>query len=157
MMTSPTIGFIGLGAMGWPMAARLTPGHQLSLFDIDVEHAERFARQVGGIAAQSVAKLAAASDIVITMLPTSREVEAVLIGPDGVLDHCRKDVLIIEMSSGAAAQTKLLAARAAEGGCSLIDAPVSSGVHRARTGELSVMVGGHDSHIRRAEPALKLM
>lgn len=157
MMTSPTIGFIGLGAMGWPMAARLAPGHRLFLFDIDVGHAERFAGKVGGIATQKVAKLAAASDIVITMLPTSHEVEAVLIGADGVLEHCRKDVLIIEMSSGTPAQTKLLAARAAEAGCSLIDAPVSGGVPRARTGELAIMVGGHALDIRRAEPVLKLM
>jgi len=85
MMTSPTIGFIGLGAMGWPMAARLAPGHRLSVFDIDAERAEQFGRQVGGVAALSVAKLAAASDIVIRMLPTSREVEAVLTGADGVL------------------------------------------------------------------------
>lgn len=156
-MASPTIGFIGLGAMGWPMAARLAPWHSLSLFDIDVERAKRFAGQVGGIAARSVAELAAASDIVITMLPTSREVEAVLAGEDGVLGYCRKDALIIEMSSGAPAQTKLLAARAVDAGCSLVDAPVSGGVPRARTGELAIMVGGHTSHIRRAEPVLKLM
>ncbi|QOZ80560.1 NAD(P)-dependent oxidoreductase [Bradyrhizobium sp. CCBAU 53351] len=156
-MTSPTIGFIGLGAMGWPMAARLAPGHRLFLFDIDVGHAERFAGQVGGVAAHSVAKLAAASDIVITMLPTSREVEAVLTGADGVLEHCRKDLLIIEMSSGAPQQTKLLGLQAADAGCCMIDAPVSGGVPRARTGELSIMVGGSATDIARAEPVLKQM
>ncbi|MDA9433862.1 NAD(P)-dependent oxidoreductase [Bradyrhizobium sp. CCBAU 51627] len=156
-MSSSSIGFVGLGAMGWPMASRLLPAYPLCVIDIDAARAASFSEQIGGKRARSLAELAAASDIVITMLPTSREVDAVLTGATGVLAHCRKNTLIIEMSSGAPAQTKLFASRAAEADCSLIDAPVSGGVPRARTGELAVMVGGDARDIRRAEPVLKLM
>lgn len=156
-MTSLTIGFIGLGAMGWPMAARLVPHHQLTVFDIDTKRTTAFAHEVGGAAARTLAELAAASDVVITMLPTSRHVEAVLSGTEGVLAHCRKDTLIIEMSSGAPQQTKLLGLQAVDAGCCMIDAPVSGGVPRARTGELSIMVGGSAADSARAEPVLRQM
>ena len=156
-MTSSTIGFIGLGAMGWPMAARLVPHHQLTVFDIDTKRTAAFAQEVGGTAARTLAELAVASDVVITMLPTSRHVDAVLSGTEGVLAHSRKDTLIIEMSSGAPQQTKLLGLQAADAGCCMIDAPVSGGVPRARTGELSIMVGGSAADIAQAEPVLKHM
>ena len=156
-MAAAVVGFIGLGAMGWPMAARLATVHHLLVFDIDAARAEKFAGEIGGTAAQSLAELAASSEVIITMLPTSREVEAVLSGPAGILDNCRTDTLIIEMSSGAPQQTRLFSSRAVEAGCRLIDAPVSGGVPRARTGELSIMAGGEAVDIRRAEPILKLM
>jgi len=156
-VTSATIGFIGLGAMGLPMAARLAPAYRLCVFDINSQRAESFASEVGGTAAQSVAELAAFAEFVITMLPTSREVDEVLTGASGVLANCRNNALIIEMSSGAPAQTRRLAQRAAEFGCRLIDAPVSGGVPRARTGELSIMVGGDAADIKRAEPLLSLL
>src|SRR5438132_8104633 len=133
-MSSLSVGFIGLGAMGWPMAARLVSDRRLTVFDIDTKRAAAFAQEIGSVAAQSPAELAAVSDVVITMLPTSRHVETVLAGIEGVLAHCRKDTLIIEMSSGSPHQTKLLGLQAADAGCRMIDAPVSGGVPRARTG-----------------------
>jgi 3-hydroxyisobutyrate dehydrogenase len=156
-MRSSTIGFIGLGAMGWPMAVRLMPHHRLTVFDIDTKRTAAFAQEVGGTAARTLAELAVAADVVITMLPTSGHVEAVLSGTEGVLAHCRKDTLVIEMSSGSPQQTKLLGIQAADAGCRMIDAPVSGGVPRARTGELSIMVGGAAADIAQAEPVLKQM
>ena len=149
-----SIGFIGLGAMGWPMAARLVH-YPLMVFDIDTKRSEAFTQEIGGVAARTLAELAAASDVVITMLPTSRHVETVLSGKEGVFANCGKDTLFIEMSSGAPQQTRLLALRAREADCQMIDAPVSGGVPRAITGDLSIMVGGEAYDIERADPILR--
>jgi 3-hydroxyisobutyrate dehydrogenase len=157
MMPRSTIGFIGIGAMGWPMAARLAPHHDLKVFDANRDRISAFADEVGGRGVNSIAQLAERCDAIITMLPTSGHVESVLCGPEGVLGHCREGALIIEMSSGAPEQTKALAQKAVAARCSMVDAPVSGGVPRARTGELSIMVGGAPEDVARAEPILKQM
>ena len=86
MSAKPTIGFVGVGSMGWPMAALLhKAGYPLQIVDASSERAQAFAKEFGGTVAASNRALAAASDIIITILPTSAIVQAVLEGPDGVL------------------------------------------------------------------------
>ncbi|WP_342363135.1 NAD(P)-dependent oxidoreductase [Terrarubrum flagellatum] len=149
------IGFIGLGAMGWPMASRLiSAGHNLTAYDAAPGRSQSFASEVGGHAAISAAEVAKSSDFIVTMLPTSAHVASVLGGENGLLSACRPKTLIIEMSSGAPASTKEFGERVLSFDCRLIDAPVSGGVPRARTGELSIMVGGDDDDIARAESLL---
>ena len=153
--TSQAIGFIGVGNMGWPMAARLiAAGHKLEVLDGRRAQAEAFAQQVGGHASDSLAELAAASDVIVTMLPTSAIVSSVL---DDVLPHLRPGAIMLEMSSGEPAATQQLAKRVAEAGGSMLDAPVSGGVERARTGQLSIMVGGDEATFARARPVLEAM
>ena len=91
------------------------------------------------------------------MTPTSAADEAALSGPDGALAGLRKNALVIEMTSGNPSRTRELAQRVSEAGGLLIDAPVSGGVARARTGELSIMVGGEQAEFARAEPLLRAM
>lgn len=156
-MTDKTlqIGFIGLGAMGWPMAARLVAaGHDLTVCDAAPGRARSFAAEVGGQAVATARETAAAADFVITMLPTSSHVALVLEGESGLLSASRPGALIIEMSSGAPAMTKEFGNHVRSLGCRIIDAPVSGGVPRAQTGELSIMAGGDDHDIARAEPIL---
>jgi 3-hydroxyisobutyrate dehydrogenase len=158
MNTIPRIGFIGLGAMGEPMAARLSAaGYELAVYDADAARTARIASALDARAAATPKDAASAADILVTMLPSSAIVEKVLDGEDGALAGLSKGALIVDMSSGVPDATRAIAARVAQGGISMIDAPVSGGVSRARTGELAIMVGGEAADIDRAEPVLKAM
>lgn len=152
------IGFIGLGAMGWPMASNLVKaGFQVIVFDARAGEAERFVREVGGKPASSLKALGQASDAVVTMLPTSKIVDTVLLGADGVVSGLRAGAVVIEMSSGVPTETVSIAKRLAERKLELVDAPVSGGVKKAVTGELAIMVGGDEQAVERVKPVLQAM
>ncbi len=151
----PPIGFVGIGNMGWPMAARLVAaGFAVHVADDRPARVEGFLEQVGGVAADSLRALAEASELIVTMLPNSAAVSAVL---DEVLPYLRPDAIVLDMTSGEPAATRRLAARAAEAGGAMVDAPVSGGIERARTGQLAIMAGGDDAAVERARPALDAM
>lgn len=156
---SSSVGFVGVGNMGWPMAAcLLRAGHDVKVADARREVADNFVQQVGGFAPDSLAQLAGGSEVVITMLPTSAIVERVLGGgDDNLLAGLRPGSVVIDMTSGQPAVTQALAKRVAEAGASLIDAPVSGGVSRAKTGQLAIMVGGDVATIERVRPVLEAM
>jgi 3-hydroxyisobutyrate dehydrogenase len=144
--------------MGWPMAALLhKAGYPLQIVDASSERAQAFAKEIGGTVAASSRALAAASDIIITILPTSAIVQAVLEGPDGVLAGLRKDAVVVEMSSGVPTITRSLAEKVAAVGAHMVDAPVSGGVPRAKTGELAIMFGGSEAILERVRPVLSCM
>jgi 2-hydroxy-3-oxopropionate reductase len=137
-----TIGFIGLGIMGKPMARNLLQaGHQLVVHDVNpapvAELVEAGARFVA-----SAAEAAASVEIVITMLPNSPEVQAVVLGEHGVLEGARPGLMLLDMSSIAPLASRQMAARAATQGVTMLDAPVSGGEPKAKDGTLSIMVGG---------------
>ncbi len=151
----PAIGFVGIGNMGWPMAARLlAAGFPVQVADTRPERAEGFVDQVGGTAASSLRALAEASELILTMLPTSAAVSAVL---DDILPQLRPGALLIDLTSGEPAATRRIAVRVSEAGGAMVDAPVSGGVERARTGQLAIMAGGADADVERARPALEAM
>lgn len=156
MTDRPTIGFVGIGNMGWPMAVSLVRGgFKVLVADNRRVQADNFVQQIGGYAPDSLAQLATESDVVITMLPTSANVaDVVAEGADTVLAGLRPGSLVIDMTSGQPAVTQALAARVAAAGSAMIDAPVSGGVSRANTGELAIMVGGDAAAIERARPVL---
>ena len=156
MTDRPTIGFVGIGNMGWPMAASLVRGgFKVLVADNRRVQADNFVQEIGGYAPDSLAQLATESDVVITMLPTSANVaDVVAEGADTVLAGLRPGSLVIDMTSGQPAVTQALAARVAAAGSAMIDAPVSGGVSRANTGELAIMVGGDAAAIERARPVL---
>jgi 2-hydroxy-3-oxopropionate reductase len=150
-----TIGFIGLGIMGSPMAANLVragfevAGHTRSRPGLDRLTA------AGGRAADSVAEAAAGADAVITMLPDSPDVESVLLGPDGVLANAAPGTLVIDMST-ISPQTARAVAAAADG-FRVLDAPVSGGERGAVEGTLSIMVGGSDDDVAAARPVFEAL
>jgi 3-hydroxyisobutyrate dehydrogenase len=149
------IGFIGIGRMGWPMARRLLEaGFSVALQDAVPGRAEDFAGQHGGIAAPDAAAAATGADAVITMLPTSREVEAVLAAIRPVLRH---GAAVVEMSSGEPSATRAMAQDLAAQGIAMVDAPVSGGVARAETGQLAIMTGGEEAVLARLHPVLAAM
>lgn len=147
------VGFIGVGAMGKPMAARLAAaGCTLTILDADSARATTVAGELGAEVATDGATLARRSELIITMLPTSAAVAEVLEG--SILAGLRPGTIVLEMSSGVPSETQRLASLVAGRGGVLLDAPVSGGVPRAVTGELAIMVGGDADAIARAEPVL---
>jgi 3-hydroxyisobutyrate dehydrogenase len=149
------IGFIGIGNMGWPMAANLVKaGFTVAVTDLAPGLAARFQREVGGAAAASAVDAVEGADAVITILPTSKHVAGVIAETKGRL---AKGTIVIEMSSGIPTVTRNLAAELGEIGVDMIDCPVSGGVQRAATGELSILSGGSDAAVERAMPVLKAM
>lgn len=157
-MTSPSlprIGVVGLGNMGWPMAANLVRAdYPVAGHDAAPGRAAAFAAETGAIAPPGLEALAGGADIVITILPTSREVAAVL---DAMAPALAPGTLVIDMTSGAPAATRDIGARLAPRGIAMIDAPVSGGVTRARDGTLAIMAGGADPDLDRADPVLRAM
>jgi 3-hydroxyisobutyrate dehydrogenase len=149
------IGFIGIGNMGWPMAANLVKaGFDVTVCDAVPGRSAKFTAEVGGNAAADPAAAAKGADCVVTIVPTSKQVAevAALIGP--VLTT---GALVIDMTSGQPGKTREIAAGLAARGVAMIDAPVSGGVPRAKSGELAIMLGGEDALLDRAEPVLKAM
>ncbi|MGH3399495.1 MAG: 2-hydroxy-3-oxopropionate reductase [Streptosporangiaceae bacterium] len=152
-----TVGFIGLGIMGAPMAANLVRAG----FDV-VGHNRSPARQealvsAGGRAAASAAEAAGQADAVITMLPDSPDVQAVLLGQDGVFASARPGTLVIDMSTIRPDVARAVAAAGAERGLRVLDAPVSGGEAGAVAGTLSIMVGGRAEEFEAARPLLEAM
>ncbi len=151
------VGFIGLGRMGRPMAANLQrKGAQLTVFDI-VATPMAVLVQLGARQAASVAEVAESSDLVVTMLPGSPEVEDVVLGPDGVLAHGRPGMLVMDMSTVDPATTDALAAAAAKHDASLVDAPVGRLASHADAGESLFMVGASETDFARVRPLLEAM
>src|SRR5918911_1453990 len=152
-----TIGFIGLGNMGAPMAANLLKSqHRVAGYDI-VAAAGAALAEKGGNAVPSVGEAAAAGDIVITMLPAGPQVRAVYLGPDGVIAHARPGALLIDCSTIDVETARAVAAEAAARGLQMLDAPVSGGTIGAEAGTLTFMVGGEAEAFARAEPILQAM
>lgn len=152
------IGFIGVGSMGYPMASRLQlAGYPLLVMDTNAQLTEPLARLSSVTVAATGYEMARECNFIITMLPTSAIVETVLTGANGVLAALNSNTVIIDMSSGIPTQTLRLAKSTQEAGGALIDAPVSGGVARARTGELAIMAGGADDIIQRVRPILSVM
>ncbi len=149
------IGFIGIGNMGWPMAANLVrAGHQVTVCDAVPGRADKFAAEVGGIAADGPAAAARGAEFIITILPTSKQVGevAALIAPELAAGS-----VLIDMTSGAPGRTREIAAALAPRDVAVVDCPVSGGVPRAKTGELAIMAGGETAVLDRVEPVLRAM
>jgi 3-hydroxyisobutyrate dehydrogenase len=141
------VGFIGLGNMGWHMAANvLKAGYDLSVFDLDVSRVRRFAQEVGGTPATAVLDLKD-RDVVVTMLPFGKAVRDALSGGEGggLVAALPKGAIVIDMSSAEPEGTREFAGRLAELGISMLDAPVSGGVPAAQAGKLVIMIGSDDS------------
>jgi len=148
----PTIGFIGLGIMGRPMAHNLLKaGYQLVVHNRSRGAVDELAA-AGATPASSSRDAAAHTDVVITMLPDSPDVEAVLRGPDGVFAGAQPGTIIIDMSTISPVVTQALAEEARAAGLRILDAPVSGGDKGAIAGTLSIMVGGDADLFAECQP-----
>ena len=148
-----TIGFLGLGQMGRPMACNLAEaGHDLLAYDRSSEALAAVAGKQRISAGRDLRSLAEACDTLILMLPDSRIVDGVLWGDDGLAACLRPGALLIDMGSSDPNRTRENHRRLAEQGVALVDAPVSGGVKRAIDASLSIMAGGDEADFDRARP-----
>ena len=151
------VGFIGLGIMGRPMAKNLLDaGYDLVVYNRTREKTEELASE-GATVAGSPKEVAERSDVIITMLPDSPQVEEVLAGEEGVLEGVSEGALIVDMSTISPVVTEELSEKAQEKGASMLDAPVSGGDVGAIEGTLSIMVGGNEEDFERARELFEVM
>lgn len=151
------VGFIGLGIMGASMAGHLLrAGHPLHVYNRSPARADPLLA-AGAHWHDSPGAVAAAADIVITMVGTPDDVEAIYLGPDGIVAKARAGALLIDMTTSSPALAEKIAAAAAVRGLRALDAPVSGGDVGAREAKLSIMVGGDEDAFRRAQPILAPM
>ena len=153
----PSVGFIGLGIMGQPMARNLLrAGFRVVVRDVVAAPVDALVSE-GADRGRSSRDVAERTDILITMLPDSPEVEAVYAGVDGALEAARPGWLAIDMSSISPRVAREIAERAAAAGAAMLDAPVSGGDKGAIAGTLSIMVGGSEADFERALPVLQAL
>lgn len=149
------IALIGAGAMGGAIGTRfLETGQSLTVFDLDPEKVAALVAR-GATSAESAGAAAAASGTVITSLNSAAIVERAVFGDGGVASGAKPGTLIIDMSSIDPEKTRELAARAKDMGLGWVDSPLSGGAPKALIGELTLMAGGADEHVARAEKVLR--
>jgi len=152
-----TIGFIGLGAMGKPMSLNLIKaGYPLIVYDINPKPLEEL-KEKGATVGHSIKEVASQSDIVITMLPNSGDVEKVIFGENGALEAAKKGAVIIDMSTIDPSVSRKIAQACLSKGVKMLDAPVSGGQPRAVAATLAIMVGGEKDVFNECEEILGAM
>jgi len=157
MAMNETVGFIGLGVMGRPMAKHiLAKGYTVVGCNRSQGPVEELVH-AGGVGAASPAEVARRTTVIITMVPDTPDVERVLTGPDGVLSALQSGSVVIDMSSISPVATRRLATEVAARGGTMLDAPVSGGEIGAINATLSIMVGGDAVALARVRPILECM
>ena len=153
------IGFIGLGIMGGPMAGHLAAaGYPITVLDLNAAAGEQLRGRYQNVrVANTSAEVAAASDIVVTMLPSGREVREVALGPKGLADGFKPGSLLLDTSSAEPWLTREVSESLAEHGVAMVDAPVSGAEAGAKAAELVFMVGGNLADVERVSPLLQVM
>jgi 3-hydroxyisobutyrate dehydrogenase len=152
----PSVGFVGVGAMGTPMVAALSEaGYDVLIHDVSADRAAAAVANTSAAVASQLLDLGS-RDVIVLMLPDSDVVESVLIG-EGLAAAMHPGAVVLDMSSSDPYRTRELAERLAVTGVQLVDAPVSGGVRRALSRELAIMVGGTDAQVEALTPLLKTM
>ncbi len=153
------VGFIGLGVMGGPMAGHLAAaGYQVTVLDLNPAASEQLRGRFRTIqVASTAAEVAAASDIVVTMLPSGREVREVALGPGGLSEGFKPGSLLLDTSSAEPWLTREVSQTLALRGVAMVDAPVSGAEAGAKAAELVFMVGGDLADVERVGPLLQVM
>lgn len=156
-MSKPKIGFIGVGIMGFPMAKNLLKaGYSLIAFDLN-QKALNEITQEGAKQAESCAQVTTHSDVIITMLPNSPDVQQAVLGEKGILEGASEGQILIDMSSIAPLVSQSLGKELAKKGVDMLDAPVSGGQEKAQSGTLAIMVGGKEEIFNYCKPILEVM
>ncbi|MGI9344357.1 MAG: NAD(P)-dependent oxidoreductase [Gammaproteobacteria bacterium] len=155
MSTKVTIGFIGLGVMGYPMAGHLAgAGHDVRIYNRSAAKAERWLTQYPGHRAATPRAAADAADFVFTIVGNDDDVRSVAYGDDGLFAGVRPGAVFIDNTTTSAELARELAAAAAERDCGFVDAPVSGGQAGAEAGQLTVMAGGDAQAFAAAKPVI---
>lgn len=149
------VAFLGLGAIGAPMAARVATRHELTVWNRTGSRSAAFATEHGVHTAVSPREAVTDAKVIITCLPVSRDVEALIQGPNGILAGARAGAILVDCTSGDPATSRRIAAQLAEKGVGFLDAPVSGGTNGAAAGMLTVMVGGDVALLEKVRSVLE--
>lgn len=153
-----SVGFVGIGNMGVPMAGHLVrAGFEVSVYDVRPEQVSIFVERHGGAAAETLAEVARGKDAVITMLPNDKIVREVVLGDGGVAGALARGSVVVDMSTSDPTASRSLAEALAARGIEFVDAPVMGGVVFAKDATLDIMVGGKPDVIGRLRPVLSAM
>lgn len=147
------VGYIGLGALGSPLALRMLPAHELCVWDLNHHAVDRLVER-GARGVATAAEVARASDIVLLCLPRSADVRSVLFAPDGLASAMAPGKVVIDQTSGIACDTRAMAAELGRSGIAMVDAAVSASPQVVGLGQARLMVGGPDDVVRRTQPVL---
>jgi len=149
------LAFLGLGVMGYPMAAHLAnAGHQVTVYNRTASKAEAWAKQNGQSDAATPREAAAGADFVMACVGNDDDLRAVVLGADGALAGMGEGAVFVDHTTVSAIVTRELAALAADQGVGWVDAPVSGGQAGAENGQLAIMCGGAQTHFDAAEPII---
>jgi 3-hydroxyisobutyrate dehydrogenase len=152
-----SIGFLGLGIMGFPMAKRLVEaGHRVTAYNRTASKTRDLAK-LGATAAATPRDAARGAELVVSIVTDSPDVEQVLLGPDGAVHGAAKDALFVDMSTIAPETSRKVGAALREKGIAFLDAPVTGGDVGAREGTLSILVGGEKADLERAREVFQVM
>jgi len=155
------VGFVGLGRMGYPMAGHLArAGFELRLYDVRLDIARAFVAEHGGTVAENITAVGETADAVITMLPTSSDVRAAVLGDNGkggVAGGLGPGSVIIDMGTSDPVQTRILGDALHQLDIHLVDAPVSGGVVYAKDASLDIMTGGAPEVVARCRPVFEVL
>ncbi|HEY0528293.1 MAG TPA: NAD(P)-dependent oxidoreductase [Gemmatimonadaceae bacterium] len=149
------VSFLGLGDIGRPMASHIPKKFPLTVWNRTQAKAEEFAREFKAVVARTPSEAVREADVVVTCLPSSAEVEAVMHGEDGMIESFRKGAVLVDCTSGDPMTSRSLAAELRKRGVDFIDAPVSGGTAGAKAATLTVMWGGELSAFEKARPVLE--
>jgi 3-hydroxyisobutyrate dehydrogenase-like beta-hydroxyacid dehydrogenase len=149
------VGFIGVGSMGGPMSRNLVSktNHEVFVFDLNAKAMDACVA-AGAKRAANIAEIASSCEVVMLSLPTPKHVEQVLLGADGVASHAKAGTIVIDLSTNSPALMKMAAAKLAEKGVALVEAPVTGGVIKATDGTLTIIAGGDEAVVDRQRPLL---
>ena len=152
------VAFLGLGIMGWRMAANLARGgFELTVWNRTHEKAQRFCSEHRADLARTPAEAAARAEVVVTMVVDGTQVDSVLLGDDGVASAAPAGLLCVDCSTIGLAATRAIAAALSQRGIAMVDAPVTGSAPRAEDGTLTIMAGGRPEDFERARPLLEAM
>jgi len=150
------VAFLGLGQMGFPMAGHLSrQGHDVTIYNRTMSKSELWRREYGGTIASSASQAVRDADIICLCLASISATREVLLAPGGALAAMRRHALLIDHSTGTPAFAREIHALAAPRGIGFLDAPVTGGVHGAKSGTLGIMVGGDAATCEKAMPVLQ--
>jgi 3-hydroxyisobutyrate dehydrogenase len=154
----PTLGFVGLGTIGAPLATRLLhAGYRVQIYDFDNDTLRYFLMETGGEVAASPRLMAEACDIVLAMLPRPADVRAAAIGREGVVHGFGAGKLFVDLGASPPAQTGEIAKELGRAGVAMVDAPALGGLAELRAGKLTLLVGGDDEAVTCAAPVLETL
>ena len=148
------VGYIGLGAMGKPLAQRLVGAYELYVWDLNTAASAEF-ETMGATVAPSALEMARRCDVILLCLPKTEHVRQVIFGPDGLAEGLTEGKLLIDQTSGVPEETRDIARRLGERGIALIDAPVAGGAAAAQAGQVAIMMSGAPQACEKADPILR--